>query len=298
MHAIDQTTAFGVGVDAAGDVFVGGTTTAASFPTTAAYQPSPASTSCLTVANTQGACADAFVIKVAPAGDLLLYSTFLGGTGWDAGQALAVDPAGDAFLAGYTYSTDFPAPNAPPGAGAQHSGAGPCDASALAITEPPCGDAFLAELDPDGTSLAYGLYLGGGDFDAANAVTVDQAGDAVAGGVTDSTDFPTVHPVEGPQSGSGCASLGGAAGACGDGFVVKIAPDRIGSPTPTASPTTTPTPVPTATRTAIPPTATPTKTKAPIHKCPRNATKKHGKCACKKGYKMVKGKCRKVKKHH
>ena len=95
---------------------------------------------------------DAFVTKVNASGTLA-YSTYLGGSGMDVANAIAVDSSGAAYVAGYTYSTDLPVANA-----FQSSNAGDCDA-------------FLARISATGT-LGYLTYLGGNGADTATAVAV------------------------------------------------------------------------------------------------------------------------------
>ena len=92
-----MTMASGIAVDTAGNAYVTGYTDSTDFPTTAgAFQ------------TTFGGKYDAFVTKLNPTGTALVYSTYLGGTGDDGGTGIAVDTAGNAYVTGVTYSTDFP----------------------------------------------------------------------------------------------------------------------------------------------------------------------------------------------
>ena len=102
---------------------------------------------------------------------LLTYSTFLGGTGDDSGQGIAVDGNGNAFIAGSTTSTDFPpTTNVAPVSG--------------------CG--FVTELNPAGTQQLYSNYLcGTSGLDQAVAIALDSNGKVYVAGATGSTDFPT-----------------------------------------------------------------------------------------------------------
>ena len=155
-------------VDASGNAYVVGGTTSADFPVTAgAYQ-----TSCAPV----DSCADAFVARLNPDASGLVYSTFLGGGQSESASGIAVDRAGNAYVAGSTNSLDFPTT---PGAFQ------PAYAGGL-------WDAFVTKLDPTGTALVYSTYLGAGDFDQAFAIAVDPGGNAYVTGRTGSTDFPTV----------------------------------------------------------------------------------------------------------
>jgi hypothetical protein len=110
----------------------------------------------------------------------LVYSTYLGGSGEDSITGLAVDAAGSAYVAGYTYNaTDFPVT---PGA---------FDGT---FDKPLSGNtkSFVSKLNPSGTALVYSTYLGGsGTTDWAFAVAVDGSGNAYVGGETFSSDFPT-----------------------------------------------------------------------------------------------------------
>src|SRR5262249_22298767 len=99
---------------------------------------------------------------------VLGYSTFLGGGGYDGGQAIAVDGAGSAYVTGLTSSADFPAT---PGAFDNSYNGGP-------------EDIFAAKLSPDGRTLLYGTYLGGSNDDEGYAIAVDGEGSAYIGGFT------------------------------------------------------------------------------------------------------------------
>lgn len=107
--------------------------------------------------------------------DPMVYSTFLGGGDWDGGRAIAVDPAGNAYIGGVTYSADFPAT---PGSFDTSFNGG--------VT-----DTFVAKLNPAGSSLVYCTYLGGSRFEDEQTITVDQSGSAYVVGSTYSPDFPT-----------------------------------------------------------------------------------------------------------
>jgi hypothetical protein len=154
----------GIAVDARGSAYVTGVTDSTDFPTRNAVQ-----------GKLNGAT-DAFVFKLAPAGNALAYSTYLGGRGTEQGGAIAVDPAGNTYVTGLTRSTDFPVT---PGVVQTHSGGG-------------AADAFVAKIDPVGNRLVYSTYLGGRGDDEGGGIAADAAGNAYVTGVTDSPDFP-VH---------------------------------------------------------------------------------------------------------
>jgi hypothetical protein len=153
----------GIAVDSAGNAYVTGGA-GPSFPTTEdALQP---------VYSGNG---DAFVAKLNPSGSALVYSTYLGGSGYDQGNAIAVDSAGNAYVTGGTRSTNFPTMNP----------LQPANAGGL------FGDAFVAKINAAGSALAYSTYLGGSDSDQGNGIAVDSAGNAYVTGFTGSTNFPT-----------------------------------------------------------------------------------------------------------
>jgi hypothetical protein len=167
----------GIAVDPAGDAYVTGMTQSANFPLSSALQ------------TTYGAGGgDAFVTKLNPSGNALVYSTYLGGNGGDEGYGIAVDPAGNAYVTGFTRSTDFPTANAEQGS--------------LAGT---VTNAFVTKLNPAGSALVYSTYLGGAGgsgINAGYAIAVDSAGSAYITGKTGAPDFPTMNPEQGTLSGS------------------------------------------------------------------------------------------------
>jgi hypothetical protein len=119
---------------------------------------------------------DAFVARLSADGSAFVYSTYLGGTYFDYGYGIAVDPTtGDALVTGGTGSTDFPTANP---------------------LQPNKGggfvDAFVARLRADGRALVYSTYLGGSREDGGNGIAVDPStGEALVTGSTASTNFPT-----------------------------------------------------------------------------------------------------------
>ena len=153
----------GIAVDGAGDAYVTGETLSGDFPTTAgAFRRSSA-----------GAY-DMFVTKLNPSGTALAYSTFLGGSQVDNGQAIAVDGGGNAYALGFSSSSDFPTTPA-----------------ALDRTANGGFDVTLTKLNPAGSALVYSSYLGGQGFDTGSGLAVDAGGTATISGNTGSVDFPT-----------------------------------------------------------------------------------------------------------
>jgi hypothetical protein len=108
---------------------------------------------------------------------VLSYSTFLGGTGFDAANDIAVDAGGNAYVTGQTGTVDFP--------------------TTVGSVQPGLNDAynaaFVAKVSPDGTALLYSTFLGGGLFSqtVGHAIAVDASGNAYVTGETSSVDFPT-----------------------------------------------------------------------------------------------------------
>jgi hypothetical protein len=123
---------------------------------------------------------DAFVTRFLPNGTVA-YSTLLGGTGDDEALAIAIDAGDNAWLVGDTTSTDFPVKNA-----AQPHNAGQTDA-------------FITELNSTGSGLVKSTYLGGSNVDYGHDIVLDSAGNAYVIGFTYSTNFPTVHSLQGPS---------------------------------------------------------------------------------------------------
>jgi Beta-propeller repeat/Dockerin type I domain len=154
----------GIAVDSSGNAFVTGSTYSTNFPTTTgAFQTS------------YGGSQDAFVTKLNSAGSALIYSTYLGGNNEDYGSAIAVNAAGNAILTGTAWSSNFPTT---PDAFQTSSGGGTIDA-------------FVTEMNVNGTALAYSTYLGGNGVDFGLGIALDGSGNAYIAGETGSTNFPT-----------------------------------------------------------------------------------------------------------
>ena len=152
----------GIAVDFAGNAYVTGQTDSINFPTVSPIQPGfgggPAAAS-------YAFSGDAFVTKF-NAGGSLVYSTYLGGSGGDAGYSIAVDSAGNAYVTGRTTSTNFPTT---PGAFQRVYGGGNTGVAQG-------GDAFVAKLNSAGSALVYSTYLGGASDDWGSGIAVDSAG--------------------------------------------------------------------------------------------------------------------------
>lgn len=167
---------------------------------------------------------DAFVIRFSqtPSGSGVVFSTLYGGNGDDCAQGVAVDAAGNIYVAGYTASSDLPL--APANSTLQGSNNGKYDA-------------FVAKLNSSGRSLVYSTYLGGDDIDAANAIALDSQGNAYVTGETRSSTsgtqsqtaipFPTRNAYQTyntipPNAADGSVAASSAADSLSNAFVSKI----------------------------------------------------------------------------
>jgi len=182
--------AYAIAVDADGNAYVTGPASD-DFPTTpGAFQTE------------YGGNLDAFVAKLNPAGDALVYSTFLGGGGYDQTWGIAVDGDGSAYVTG---STEKPGNDFPVTPGAfQPSRGGPNSA------------AFVSKFNPTGSALEYSTHLGGSETDRGYDIAV-HGGYAYVTGKTGSTDFPTT-----------VGAFDTTLGASTDAFVTKMNGDGSG----------------------------------------------------------------------
>ena len=165
-------------VDATGALYVAGFTTSASFPTVGGVQ---AGYKGVNAAGQYLEFGDAFVAKFSPTGTLV-YCTYLGGSDDDIAAALAIDASGNAYVAGATRSTDFPVTG-----GAVQTKFGGASEDPFMKT----GDAFVVKLNPNGSQILYGTYLGGSMNDMALGIAADASGNVAVVGATLSTNFPT-----------------------------------------------------------------------------------------------------------
>lgn len=176
----DNDIGFEIAVDSAGSAHVAGVTRSANFPTANAFQSTLKGTS------------DAFVTKLNAAGTAFNYSTYIGGTTDDSANGIAVDSAGNTYVAGGTSSTDFPLVNPTQG------------------TFGGLVDIFLTKFNAGGSALTYSTYFGGSGNDTALAIAVDSANSMYLAGRTTSTNFPALNPVQTANGGSQ------------DAFIMKI----------------------------------------------------------------------------
>jgi len=162
-----------IALDELDRAYVTGSDYSSDFPTTeGAYQEDG------------GGLVDAFVVRLNAGGSDLDYGTLLGGTGLEEGKGIAVDASNNAYVTGYTLSSDFPIAAA---AGYDKTYAG--------------GDAFVVKLNHDGSDLAYGTFLGGAQNEWGWDIAIDNTNRAYVTGWTFSDDFPITDGVLDPDFG-------------------------------------------------------------------------------------------------
>ncbi len=156
----------GVAVNSAGEIYVTGTTFSTNYPVVNPFQ------------STNRGTANVFVTKLNAAGNTILYSTYIGSSGFDSGRAIAVDNSGSAYLTGNIGGADFPTT---PGA---------------FMTSCPsiCNTPFVSKFLNDG-SLGFSTFMGGSNV-AAWAIAVDSSGSAYITGSAASNDLPMVNPFQ------------------------------------------------------------------------------------------------------
>lgn len=169
-------------VDTDGNAYITGDTNSLDFPVKDAVQSTYG-----------GGSEDAFVTKINPDGSALIYSTYLGGSGEDRGRGIDVGPGNNAYVTGFTSSTDFPLVNP------------------IQDTLKGTIDAFVTKISADGSMLIYSTYLGGSGAGDSRDITVDAEGTAYITGFTDSDDFPVTENAFQPEIAGGT-----------DAFIAKI----------------------------------------------------------------------------
>jgi len=176
-----------IAVDSGGNAYVTGITFSTNFP----------GASSSLIQSSHGGGTDAFVAKINALGTALVYSTYLGGSSDEEGYGIAVDSVGNAYVTGFTSSTNFP--------GASSSMIQPSNGGGT--------DAFVATINALGTALLYSTYLGGSGNDQGLGIAVDSVSNAYVIGFTNSTNFPGASSSLIQPSGYGGAY---------DAFVLKI----------------------------------------------------------------------------
>lgn len=157
---------YGISIDPDGNAYITGSTFSVDYPTTTgAYDNSH---------NDSYYGNDAFITKLNSDGTGLVYSTFIGGESDDRGYAIAIDYSGNAYITGYSESSNYPAVT-----------------NAYDETYNGGQDAFVTKLNADGTELIYSTFIGGVDDEYGDAIEVDNNGNVYVTGDTKSTDYPT-----------------------------------------------------------------------------------------------------------
>ncbi|MHA2254292.1 MAG: SBBP repeat-containing protein, partial [Candidatus Kariarchaeaceae archaeon] len=191
----------GITMDRTASIYIGGSTTSTDFPTINGFQNSFG-----------GGITDAFITKINASGDVIIYSTYIGGDGSENGQDIVVDDLGHTSITGETYSSDFPTKHA----FQDFQGESDVFVSALAIDN--FGSIYVIgqsqSLDfptinayqdnSAGTDLIafkisrdkFSSYLGGSDIDQGYDITIDSIGNIYVTGYTFSPDFPTKNPLQ------------------------------------------------------------------------------------------------------
>ncbi|WP_455393139.1 DUF7948 domain-containing protein [[Eubacterium] cellulosolvens] len=154
---------YDIEVDDSGSAFGTGFTHSANFPRTAGANDT-----------THNGGSDVFVFKLNHNASKLIYSTFVGGTGGEIAEGVALDSQGNAYVSGRTTSTDFP-----------------ITLGAINTSHKGNWDLFITMLNQSGASLSYSTYVGGNVEDWGMRVAVDPTGSIYATGETESTNFPT-----------------------------------------------------------------------------------------------------------
>lgn len=220
--ATDQ--GYAVASDASGNIYVTGASNSVDFPL-AQRQPNGTATCTDPTSSQATLCAEAFVTKIAGTG-ALVFSTYIGGSGFDSATAIAVDSNENAYITGFTNSQDFPIP---PTANYFENlfNAGTCTKGGVPVA---CNDAFVVKLDPTGTNLLYSTYLGTNGEDDGTGIALDPTSptDVFVVGYTSASTSTAFQTTPGAyQTTSGGGTCGG--GSCADGFMVQLDLSKAGA---------------------------------------------------------------------
>jgi len=178
----------GIALDNNSSAYIVGSTSSTDFPTTlGAFQTTNSDNSI-----------DAFVTKINSDGTAILYSSYVGGGGFDEGSGIVVDGTGEAYITGITDSSDWPT-----------------NLGAFRTTLAGGSDVFITKLNADGSNIEYSTYIGGSGFELAGGIDIDNSGAAYITGMTPSTDFPTTSGAFQEEYGGGTF----------DAFITKLLPD-------------------------------------------------------------------------
>ena len=192
-----------IALDSSGAIYVCGYAFSDGLPTTNAIQSTYG-----------GGQSDVLLAKLTPAGDSIVFATYLGGSGNDGPSGLVTDLDGNVYVAGATSSADFPLKNS----------LQPFVGSTTSLKY----DAFVAKISPSDV-LLYSTVIGGDGNDQARGITLDSRGAVQIVGVTNSTDFPTKNPLQ--------ATFGGG---FDDIFYLRLAPEVVPSSPFSTSPASVP----------------------------------------------------------
>ena len=162
-----------IAVDKSGNAYVTGATDSSNFPVRKPFQ------------GKRKGERDVFVAKLNAKGNALVYSTYLGGTAWESGEAIALDSKNSAYVTGNTISSDFPLKN-------------PYQ-KYMDTSYPQV--AFVTKFHPDGSKLVYSTYLSGSKGSMGRGICVDGQGSAYVTGDTSSDDFPVKNPIQAEMAG-------------------------------------------------------------------------------------------------
>ncbi|TFH09747.1 MAG: hypothetical protein E4H14_03840 [Candidatus Thorarchaeota archaeon] len=175
-----------IALDSSNNVYVTGYTTSSDFPTTSGANDT-----------SYNSGDDVFILKLSSDGSTLLYSTFVGGSSGDNGISIALDNLNNAYITGYTSSSNFPTT---PG----------CNDTSHNLFQ----DIFILKLSSDGSTLLYSTFVGGSDSDYGSSIALDGSDNAYVTGYTTSSDFPIT---------SGANDTGYNSG--GDVIILKLSSD-------------------------------------------------------------------------
>jgi len=204
---VGGTTGSGIAVDGSGEAYVTGWTADTDFPTT------PAAFQAASHANPAGST-NSFVAKFNPGGSALVYSSYLGGSGFDQANGIAI-AGGKAFVTGWTSDSDFPT-------------ASPIQESNHANNNGG-RNVFVTEFNPGGSGLVYSTYLGGSTNDEGKGIAVDGSGNAYVTGNARSTDFPTNRAFQGTKNNQSLTAFVAKIGSSSDLSINSTAPSSVAS---------------------------------------------------------------------
>ena len=156
----------GIAVDASGSVYVTGMTTSSDFPTTVGAFDT-----------TLGGTWDAYITKIDPSGSTLIYSTFIGGSGGENGNDIAVDSLGRVYITGNSGSGNFPFTS---------------DAFQTSLLGC-CTEAVVLVLNSNGAEVLYSSFLGGSGYETGGSIAIDGKNNVYFSGITRSSDFPATN---------------------------------------------------------------------------------------------------------